>query len=138
MWVWGTPRRETARCRGDEKGAKTGLETAPDGQHEAAPLDFWRELPDLEAASRLPVAELAAQVAGLRQALSGAHRELAKLQAEAAAAEAAPSGEKAPKVLAPGTRCEARLGTKCYPATVVGAHLPPGGLASDATYVHCG
>ena len=37
-------------------------------------------------------------------------------------------GEEQPSgLLAPGTPCEARLGTKCYPATVTAAHTATGG-----------
>jgi len=58
-------------------------EESGDGLVEAAPLDFWRELPDLEAASRLPIADLSAQVVSLRAALGTARREFAKLEDEA-------------------------------------------------------
>jgi len=53
------------------------------GLDEAAPLNFYLDCPDLEAASRLPFGELASNVSSLRQGLGTAARELAKLKTEA-------------------------------------------------------
>ena len=73
----------TRRCDATQAAVAEDEDADGDGLVEAAPLDFWRELPDLEAASRLPIAELSAQVVSLRAALGTASREHAKLEDDA-------------------------------------------------------
>ena len=73
-------------------------------------LGFAAELPDLDAASRLPIVELCQQAQQLRSALQGAKRELSALQAEA-------SGEnEATAVEAGGGAPTARLATRLSPS----------------------
>ena len=91
----------------------------------AAPLDFHADLPDLDAASRLPLTELAATVAGLRAGLGAAKRELVKLLEEASAAEAeAKAAASGAAVGASGAKVGAKVGVASAPASAGAGEAP--------------